>query len=261
MIWFADRISGFFAGRDPFQVLQDHESENLRQVKNRRTYRLVFENKVFYVKYHRGVGWKEIWKNLLQFKKPVISAANEYRALNELSKLSIPTMTIAGFGIRNFNPANQDSFIITDELSGTVSLEEFTADWSKKPPVSELKHFLILKLAEIIRRMHQAGINHRDCYLCHFHYSPEAKKLFVIDLHRAQCRKQVPWHYLVKDVAGIYFSSMDLPLSKRDILRFMSIYSGRNVRQDIARGFWHSIQNTAGKLYRKEYGKNPPLQF
>jgi heptose I phosphotransferase len=96
---------------------------------------------------------------------------------------------------------------------------------------------LIELLANVSKTMHDAGINHRDYYICHFLLeketlaTPAEPDCYLIDLHRAQMRKTVPERWAVKDIVGLYFSAMDIGLSKRDCLRFMRIYSGKTLRQ------------------------------
>ena len=77
---------------------------------------------------------------------------------------------------------------------------------------------LIKRVATMVRDMHAAGINHRDCYICHFllHLpfsgKEEVLKISVIDLHRAQIRAKVPRRWRDKDLIGLYFSSMNIGL-------------------------------------------------
>ena len=85
-------------------------------------------------------------------------------------------------------------------------------------------------------RMHRAGVNHRDFYLCHFllHLEPQPTaqnlKLSLIDLHRAQSRTQVPRRWRDKDLAGLYFSALGIGLTQRDFLRFLRVYFARPLR-------------------------------
>lgn len=249
-------------GKDAFEEVFALEGEVFRNVKNRRTFRIEVDGKGFFVKIHRGVGWGEIFKNLFQFKLPVTGAANEYLALEKMQSLGIPTMETAAFGERNFNPAAKESFLITRELTDVISLE----DLAKEKSVDfVLKKKLIRALGESAGRMHRAGINHRDCYICHYLLhretvaAPEVR-LSVIDLHRAQIRKKVPLRYQVKDTAGLLFSSFDVPLSKRDIWRFIRAYSGgRKLREELAenRKFYQAVYRSACKLYQKEFGRRP----
>ena len=92
-------------GKDPFTELEKTEGEIFRQVKSRRTFRFEVDGHGYFAKVHRGVGWREIFKNLLMGKRPVLSAANEYRAIRRLEELGVDTMTIAAYGCRGWNPA------------------------------------------------------------------------------------------------------------------------------------------------------------
>ena len=241
--------------KDPFQEIFALEGEVFRNVKNRKTFRIEVENRGFFVKIHRGVGWREIFKNLLQFKLPVTGAANEFNALAKLTELGVPTMSSAAFGERGKNPAKKESFLITRELTGVITLE----DWGAANPVSPLRNRLIRAVARSAGTMHRAGINHRDCYICHYLTCKETLsmpgKVFVIDLHRAQLRRQIPYRYHIKDVAGLHFSSMDTGLSSQDRLRFISCYCRNFPALRNNEKFWHDVERTAVKLYKKEHSR------
>ena len=43
----------------------------------------------------------------------------------------------------------------------------------------------------------------------------EKMRLYLIDLHRMQLRRKTPSRWIVKDIAGLYYSSMDIGLTKR----------------------------------------------
>ena len=58
-------------------------------------------------------------------------------------------MTAVAYGERGSNPAQQHSFIITEELAPTISLEDFSIDWVKQPPLPRLKHALIAEVAKM----------------------------------------------------------------------------------------------------------------
>lgn len=245
---------------DPFEEVFKLEGEVFRNVKNRKTFRIEVEGKGFFVKIHRGVGWKEIFKNLLQFKLPVTGAANEYNALKKLKALNIPTMESAAFGERNSNPAAKESFLITRELTDVATLE----DWGAENPVSPLRSRLIRATALSSGAMHRAGINHRDCYICHYMLDKNTTEqfiptLYVIDLHRAQIRDKVPYRYWVKDVAGLLFSAWSAHLTRKEALRFVRTYSGRKLKDELKANarFWQDVECTAKKLFFKEHNNAP----
>lgn len=245
-------------GKDIFEEVFALEGEVFRHVKNRRTFRMEAAGQGFFVKIHRGVGWKEIIKNLLQFKLPVTGAANEYNALEKLHAIGVATMETAAFGERNFDPARKESFLITRELTNVISLEELFA---KEDVPGVQKRIFIRVLADSAGRMHRAGINHRDCYICHYlwHRDLPECRLSVIDLHRAQIRKKVPFRYHVKDVAGLLFSSFDIPLSRRDVWRFIHYYAQKDVRAELTENgrFYRAVYRAALKLYQKEHDRLP----
>ena len=249
---------------DPFERVAELSGEEFRKVKTRRTFRVEIDGRGFFVKHHLGVGWGEIFKNWLMFKAPVVSALNEFNALKRLHQLGVPTMTAAACGCRGEDPAKLESFLITEELADMADLEGLATLWKRLPPPLEVRRGLLRAVADSVRKMHGGGVNHRDCYLCHF-LTPRDEKLFgkvvyVIDLHRAQLRRRVPRRYLVKDLAGLCFSSFDAGLSKREVLRFIRLYTGRPLREELKEraGFWQDVLDTARKLYFKECRRPAP---
>lgn len=242
-----------------FTEISALQGEEFRHVKTRKTFRIEVEGKGFFVKHHYGVGWGEIIKNLLQFKLPVTGARGEFEAIRHLERVGVHTMSCAAFGERFFNPAAEESFIITRELANMPSLEDFCAGWGKTPPANGLRSDIIKKLARSVGTMHANGLNHRDCYICHFLRSPESGELYVIDLHRAQIRKKVPFRYAVKDVAGIFFSAMDLTLTVRDVAMFLHEYKRCGNR--CSKSFLKAVKQAAEKLYFKEHKKKAPVMI
>ena len=225
-----------WAGRDPFAAVEALQGEVFRELEARRTLRTEVAGRGYFVKIHRGVGWGEILKNLLCLRLPVLGAGNEWRAIKRLEQLGVDTMCGVAFGQRGSNPASQHSFIVTEELVPTISLEDFCRDWLVNPPDVVLKRALLRRVAEMARRMHGGGVNHRDFYICHFllHLDPvpsAAKfKLSLIDLHRAQLRDKTPRRWRDKDLASLYFSALDIGLTQRDLLRFLRKYFDRPLR-------------------------------
>ena len=223
-----------WAGQDPFAAAEALQGEVLRALEGRRTLRTEIDGHGYYLKIHRGIGWGEIFKNLLSGRLPVLGAGNEWHALERLTALGVDTMRAVAFGERGSNPARRHSFILTEELAPTVSLEDFCRDWPQHPPSPALKRALIRRVAEMARRMHGGGVNHRDFYICHFllHLPVDARapRLSLIDLHRAQVRTSTPRRWRDKDLASLYFSALDIGLTKRDRLRFLKTYFDRPLR-------------------------------
>ena len=261
-IYIRDDLQALFGDNDVFAVARKLDGEVFRDKEGRRTLRFAYDGKSYFLKYHAGIGWREIIKNLLQGRLPVISARNEWQAVQALKQAGIDTMTLAAYGERGLNPARRESFVITDDLTDTMSLEYVGVQWQKTPPSLQSKRLLIEKLATISRKMHAAGINHRDYYLCHFlldaafaehNVISESTRLFLIDLHRAQIRHKVPKRWLIKDLASLHFSAHAVTLSQCDVLRFIRAYSGVSLRDTLKRDkrFWHAVLNRSNHLLRK----------
>ncbi|MGI9273837.1 MAG: lipopolysaccharide core heptose(I) kinase RfaP [Endozoicomonas sp.] len=245
--------------RDPHQLLEGMDGEVYRDLEARRTFRFELNGSGFFAKVHRGVGWLEIVENLVRFRLPVLGARNEWEALNRLHELGIKTMTPVAFGEKGQNPAKQHSFLVTEELAGMWTLEDFCDQWKTSPPPFRLKRALVKKLAEITRTLHENGINHRDYYLCHFMLpkspfpDPDNLSFYLIDLHRAQIRSKLPVRWRLKDLSGLYFSAMDYGFTRRDLYWFIRVYTGLPLREALGKfeRMWRKIENKAEKLYQR----------
>lgn len=66
----AEPFKGLWAGRDAFDAVEALQGEVYRELEGRRTLRTVVAGEGFFVKIHRGIGWGEIFKNLLTAKLP-----------------------------------------------------------------------------------------------------------------------------------------------------------------------------------------------
>ncbi len=261
--------AAMWRGRDPFRAAQEQTGTVYRDKEGRRTLRFEYAGHGYFLKLHQGVGWKEIFKNLMQGRLPVLGAKNEYRAIRALEQLRIDTLSIAAYGQRGYNPATQLSFLLTDELQNVESLEDFCGRWPQQPPAFALKRKLIGRVAAIARTMHRSGINHRDFYLCHFllqNSAPpitaenlDARKLYLMDLHRAQIRRRVPQRWLIKDLGGLYYSALDIGLTRRDIFRFMRAYTQRSLRELLRRegDFWTAVRARAHRIYVRDHCREP----
>ncbi|WP_025130418.1 lipopolysaccharide core heptose(I) kinase RfaP [Pseudomonas sp. PH1b] len=260
----AEPFKTLWAGRDAFAEVEGLKGQVYRELEARRTLRTEVDGRGYFVKIHRGIGWGEIVKNLITAKLPVLGAGQEWQALERLHQVGVPTMTAVAYGERGANPADQHSFIVTEELAPTVSLEDFSIDWVKQPPLPALKRALIAEVARMTGMMHRAGVNHRDCYICHFllhtdrPITPAGLKLSVIDLHRAQTRPKITQRWRNKDLAALYFSALDIGLTRRDKLRFLKGYFQQPLRQILAEeaALLSWLEGKAEKLYarKQRYG-------
>jgi len=261
-------LQSTWQGKDPFREAANLQGVVVRHKEGRETIRCELGGEIFYRKFHSGVGWREILKNYLQLRAPVVDASNEWNAIQLLQRVGVKTLTAVGYGRTGVNPASRRSFLITRELTDSLSTAVFTEHWAAEPPPYDLRVAMTIRLAEITREIHHHGMNHRDLYLCHFlidlsrgreNLKPDDVDFFLVDLHRAQIRKAVPERWLVKDLASIYFSALDIGLTARDVLRFVRIYFNQPLRQIFREQgpLFAKIHRKARKLYLRDFRKEP----
>ena len=261
-----DDLKHFFTDK-PFDTANDLDGDIFRKYENRVTKRFELKQKNYFIKTHGPVGWKEILKNLIQFKTPVIGAKREYQALNHLSKYGVKCPEVRGFGLRGLNPADSSSFLITKELHNTISLEDFFFKRIHEKLSFKDKKNLITKVASLIRRMHATGLNHRDLYLCHIHIQKNTDinevDLSLIDLHRAQIRSEVPLRWLVKDLGGFIHSVLQFNLTERDFYRFFMTYFDCSLELLLQthQKLLQTILDRAFEMYLKPQVKGISLNF
>lgn len=265
-------IDALWGDAAPFEQAAAQQGEVFRAREGRRTLRFNSDSASYFLKYHAGIGWKEIFKNLTQGKLPVLGAMDEVRAIEAVRDAGLDTMTVAAYGSRGVNPATIESFIVTDDLVDTWSLEDVGEQWVSDGYVPvRFKRDLIQRVADIARTMHDAGINHRDFYLAHFLMPQEAvarqdaaAPLYLIDLHRSQVRARVPRRWQIKDLGGLYFSTARFGMTSRDLLRFIRAYSNKPLREALNdAALWRAARKEAEKIYRRYFEVEPecPLQF
>ncbi|MCJ7773679.1 MAG: lipopolysaccharide core heptose(I) kinase RfaP [Desulfobacterales bacterium] len=267
MIVLSKFFQDHFKGLDIFETLFSLDGKVYREKDGRKTFRTAIGGKNYFIKIYRGIGWKALLKSLLRFRMPILSAQKEWGAIKQLESLSIETMRLAGYGKRGRSPANRQSFVITDELASTLSLENLCRDWPSSPPTSTLKRALITRVAHVARILHENKIVHRDFYICHFLFDTSFKReiihhsnlhLYLIDLHRTRKQFCFQKRGKMKDLAALYFSSMDIGLNSRDIFRFMRIYQNKPLKSALYNKlFWYKVNRRAISLYRKAHGCKP----
>jgi len=224
---------------DGFENTFARDGLTYRHTARRRVLQIFERNEPFFIKQHQGVGVKEIIKNLCQGKWPIIDAHTEWRALTKLHALNIACPTPVGVASRGFNPATRRSLIITRAEPYSISLEYVWRDASTFSYV--IRQRLIIAIAQTVRALHQAGVAHRDLYLCHLwlrlprdnptlEAALEKPQLLVMDLHRASCKKTFSRRARIKDVAALYFSVQALKLTYKERLRFLKHYFEQPLR-------------------------------
>jgi heptose I phosphotransferase len=253
-LWLDEPFATLWRGGNAIDAAFAITGEEHRALEQRQTLSFLVAGKRYFIKRHRGATWSEIGKNLVQLRLPVVSAFNEWRAIELLRSLGVATPLPKAYGRRGVLPSHLESFLVTEDVGPHITLEDYCRPWSKKPPRARDKRELLAQVAQVSRTMHGSGVCHRDYYLCHLLKVEGREGLTVIDLHRALCKPRLGRRWVIKDLAGLYFSSMDIGLTLRDCLRFIALYSGRSWREELRerKEFWNAVKRRGLKLYHHD---------
>lgn len=252
-VWLDAVFAAAWQGQDVFAAARALDGTVFRALEQRQTLAFTLQGRRYFIKRHQGARIGEILKNLLSLRLPVVSARNEYRALRAMQAAGLAVPEPAAYGRRGLLPAQLESFLVTHDVGPHESLEDHCRDWATRPPAFRHKQALLQQVADIARRMHGAGICHRDFYLCHFLRRARDGQLVVIDLHRALVERQLGQRWIIKDLGGLWFSAMAAGLTQRDLWRFLCAYRQQPLRVILAReaGFWRAVQRRAVRLWRR----------
>lgn len=237
-------------GEDMFAHVMQMQGKAFRDVGIRKTIQVAIEGKSYFIKQHFGVGWREIFKNLISFKIPIVSAITEVSAIQKLVEVGITTTPLVAYGVKGRNPATQQSFIITQDLGDITSLEDVCADWQTHPPEAPFKKMVVIAMAKLAAKMHAAGLCHRDFYLCHLalnkaELARNQVNLILIDLHRVLLNQSPNGKTVMKDISGLVFSTMNCGFTAEDWALFKLHYLPQSD------SFWTEVDARATKLYAK----------
>lgn len=188
----------------------------------------------------------------------ITPAEREVAGIRLLMDHGIPTVPLVGWGWVE----DGRSFVLTEDLSGYQAGDR----WVESAQDFER---LIHPVADLAARLHDAGLHHRDLYLCHVFVKPGPSEssevtLRLIDAGRVQRLPGWPLtrRWIVKDLAQLWYSTLSLPCTESQRGRLIEHYA----RQRGIRGYRRllgSIQRKSGriarhdaKLRRRQPGRN-----
>ena len=257
-------LKGLFANQDPFAVIEQQPGEVFRQLEQRKTQSFSYKNKNYFFKLHSGMSWAECFKNLLQGKLPVISAINAWRALNLMQQNGVAVARPVAYADQMGWPPTRRSFIVMSAIENFIDLENLVIEGRWKKLNRSQQDKLIIEVARMTQAMHKQGINHRDCYLCHFLLDKNwlddttgLPMISMIDFHRARIKSPIVKKWLIKDLGALYYSAMNTQLSQRQAWLFIKTYGSYEsitaFKKDIS--MWRLIVEKAQSIYQRDFNK------
>ena len=215
-------------GNLTFDEIMRLNGEKLVTKKNVRTVVTInMNNETWFLKRHFKTPVKDSLAQLMKFSNPISNAKQEWLAIQTLTAIGIPNVKAISMGEKfKHKYFEKSSFIITQELKNGRSLEKIL---EQKPKLSfDNKLRLIRKVGALARKMHKAGLVHKDFYLGHIYVVGDLEgeyKLHLIDLQRVKFGAKIYNRWSVKDISALLFSANAIPyITTTDKMRFLFAY-------------------------------------
>jgi len=258
-MWIADHCNASLAeaGLATFdQVMSTTAGRCLRVLPDRENWYMPG----MYLKKHRSRTWQTRLAAALGLAPPLSPGRIEAENAIALNSLGIEVMPLTAYGEKLRADGRLDSFMLSEELQGYCELQDFIA---RKFPHREstaaessrrLLHGLISQVADIARRFHAAGFNHRDFYCCHFlikEMSPGRFDVRLIDLQRVQRRRWFRRRWIVKDLAQLASMSPDDHVGCREKVLFLRTYLGVKKLRPQDKRLVRAVVRKLASIYRR----------
>lgn len=133
-------------------------------------------------------------------------AGAEFHAIGAVRSAGVPTMQTVAFEQESFRQGR--SFILVSAVPGEALERCGAAFFQKHAQTPAVLESFTLKLADLVRKLHAAGLVHRDLYASHvfLHEHDGGADLYLIDLARVFAPRWRPFRWRVKDLAALRFS-------------------------------------------------------
>lgn len=136
----------------------------------------------------------------------------EVGGIGLLNSAGIPTVELVGYG----RVEDGRSFVITDDLDGYRPAD--------KAVMAGLPFGAILEpTALLAAKLHDAGLHHRDLYLCHFLL--RGVEVRLIDAARVARLGFFARRWIVKDLAQFWYSAEQLNVPREQRIHWLERYS------------------------------------
>ncbi|MAG56478.1 MAG: hypothetical protein CMJ83_09320 [Planctomycetes bacterium] len=192
---------------------------------HREVRRLESDGCTYFLKRVLGDGWKEV--------------VHEAEMLAFLHGRGIPVAEPVAIAAKDAAAA-----MVSTSLPGQTTVEKRVID----APVSlPEQRELADRIADVLRALHAAGVNHRDFYLGHLILADDGS-VSVVDFGRAERRRKVPRRRIVKDLAALDFSTPGRVASPALRWRFLRRYAGPDATRRTLRRLAAAVRRKSARL-------------
>jgi len=187
-------------------------------------------------------------------------AGVEWNWIRQLKQAGIPCVDGVAFGESLVGSREVRSVLITAEVAGDA-LERVVQTWTKNTATRVRR--LLPALADLVAALHGAGFVHRDLYLSHVFFDPDAPvedALRLIDLQRV---KRPAWNairWIIKDLAALNYATPNTVASRADRVRWLKHYLRRRRLDTDARRLLYRVVGKTRQIERHDARRHARLQ-
>lgn len=192
--------------------------------------------------------------------EPVRRLAGKVRSLagvewywsRRLIELNIPTFRVVAFGERIQDGRPTRSAVLSEAVPGR-SLEAWAQQWTTGDRSSI--EAAASGVCDIARKLHAAGLVHRDFYLSHLYFDPAAPKdrrVHLIDLNRVMAPRFRAGRWIVKDLAALNYSAPAELAPRGRRLAWLLAYLGATCADAKTRRLLLKIQRKTSQIARHD---------
>ena len=175
----------------------------------------------------------------------------EFKRIMSYRDCGVPSLEPVFFGMRG-GGKDQRAILVTEELSGFVSLDDCVQGWIKNGLPSRSRRLRVLDaVAALARKMHASRIRHGCFYPKHVFVrcnADESVEARVIDLEKSR-RHPLRVMCSLRDLHSLNYYSQSV-WSRTDRLRFLEQYLGITRLNGYAKWLWRRIEKRSAEKSR-----------
>ena len=234
-IVFANSWQSFFAefGFSSFDDFFDYPARQMSKNSKRNAAELRLDNgieqKMFFLKRFHNPHLKDIISAWRAFGRPTSQAAVEWINANLLLNHGIGTYRPVCLGEQTRFGIEKKSFFITEKLQGSCLTDFISQNFSQLAQPQKEK--IIISLAKLIRKIHDARISLPDLYVWHIFIEENEDSEWdfaFIDLHR-MAHNVTNKNHQIRNLGRLDYSMLDKYFDDRLRQLFIESYAGSDL--------------------------------
>jgi len=244
------------------------KGKNVKEIKERSVTRIEIDEKnkkrAFYLKRHnrKYLGIFRLFAFFLS-KNFVSEGRKEFINICDFRKCNLPTVVPVAAGEKFFRFFWIDSFLLTEDFSPFLSLEdllEIQPDFFKRKEGERKKKILIREIALLAKSMHNKGLNHCDFNSTHilvnYDSSSNVPRFSLFDMQRVDKNKLLRFRWIIKSLARLFYSLPKEIFNEKDRIYLFLSYKGKTRLNIIDKIQWLWINGKTAKI-KKHTEKKP----